>query len=80
MSDREELVNEEVQNSTIAMDSWASLEHEIHYKYKKAVLQQWILEVKEAAFTAIALDRKMERFNKEITVFKQTIEKEKRKN
>jgi putative GTP pyrophosphokinase len=74
MSDREELVNVEVQIRTIAMDFWASLEHKIYYKYNKEVPQNLVFELKEAATAAAALDRKMERLNKEISAFKQTNE------
>jgi len=72
MSDREESVYVEVQIRTIAMDFWASLEHKIYYKYNKEVPNRLVQELKEAAITATALDKKMERLNKEITAYKET--------
>ncbi|MFS0880270.1 GTP pyrophosphokinase family protein [Metabacillus niabensis] len=71
MSDREENVYVEIQIRTIAMDFWASLEHKIYYKYNKKVPSRLVHELKEAATTASALDKKMERLNKEIMVLKE---------
>lgn len=61
MSDRVEEICVEVQIRTIAMDFWASLEHKIYYKYNKEVPADIISELKEAADSAIELDRKMEK-------------------
>ncbi|RKN84067.1 GTP pyrophosphokinase [Paenibacillus ginsengarvi] len=71
MSDRQETVCVEVQIRTIAMDFWASLEHKIYYKYKQAVPAHLLKELKEAADSATALDRKMERLHKEIEQIKE---------
>lgn len=71
MSDREEYIPVEIQIRTIAMDFWASLEHKIFYKYNKAVPQNLIMELKEAATVASQLDRKMERIHKEMAEVKQ---------
>lgn len=76
MSDREEHVYVEMQIRTIAMDFWASLEHKIYYKYNKQVPEQLTNELREAAFTAAELDRKMERLNKEINILKETAHEE----
>lgn len=70
MSDREEQVNVEIQIRTIAMDFWASLEHKIYYKYNASVPPHLLRELKEAADTATALDKKMERIHNEIEVLK----------
>ncbi|MFD1954204.1 GTP pyrophosphokinase family protein [Paenibacillus thailandensis] len=70
MSDGQEFVCVEVQIRTIAMDFWASLEHKIFYKYDKAVPVGLTEELKEAADTAAALDRKMERLHKEVAEIK----------
>lgn len=67
MSDREALIPVEVQIRTIAMDFWASLEHKIYYKYDKDIPTKLTNELKEAALTAAALDRKMEKLQKEIS-------------
>ncbi|WP_308468992.1 GTP pyrophosphokinase [Rathayibacter soli] len=56
----------EVQIRTVAMDFWASLEHKIYYKYDRAVPQELLDELKEAAETAARLDAKMERLHTEI--------------
>lgn len=71
MSDRREDVFVEVQIRTIAMDFWASLEHKIFYKYNETVPQRLLQELKEAADSAAALDRRMERLHKEIEEIKE---------
>ncbi|WP_404406339.1 GTP pyrophosphokinase family protein [Jeotgalibacillus malaysiensis] len=72
MSDRTVHVNIEMQIRTIAMDFWASLEHKIYYKYNGNVPDNLIQELKDAADTANALDRKMERINQEVNILKET--------
>lgn len=76
MSDREDLVYVEVQIRTIAMDFWASLEHKIHYKYQGAIPDRLSNELKEAATSAAALDKKMENIHREINDLKEAIEPE----
>ncbi|KAB2331799.1 MULTISPECIES: GTP pyrophosphokinase [Bacillaceae] len=71
MSDREDLVNVEIQIRTIAMDFWASLEHKIYYKYNKEVPSNINEELKEAAESAAELDRKMEKIHKEMKQIKE---------
>ncbi len=75
MSDREELINVEVQIRTIAMDFWASLEHKIFYKYNKDAPEHLLAELKEAATIGARLDRKMERLHEEISKLKQEDDK-----
>ncbi|MDQ0207906.1 GTP pyrophosphokinase [Alkalicoccobacillus murimartini] len=70
MSDRTEYVCMEVQIRTIAMDFWASLEHKIYYKYNSEVPSHLLNELKEAADSAAALDRKMEGIHKEVDTLK----------
>ncbi|MHA0857143.1 GTP pyrophosphokinase [Paenibacillus sp. CMAA1364] len=70
MSDREENVCVEVQIRTIAMDFWASLEHKIFYKYDKSVPERLLMELKNAAESANALDLQMERLHHEIQEIK----------
>lgn len=72
MSDREERVCVEVQIRTIAMDFWASLEHEIFYKHNQIVPARLLQELKAAADSAAALDLQMERLHKEIRELKET--------
>ncbi|WP_274363224.1 GTP pyrophosphokinase [Paenibacillus thermotolerans] len=71
MSDRQENVFVEVQIRTIAMDFWASLEHKIFYKYSQSVPPRLLKELKEAADSAAALDKQMERLHKEISEIKE---------
>lgn len=71
MSDREEIVPVEIQIRTIAMDFWASLEHKIYYKYNAEIPEHLLIELKEAADSAAALDHKMERLHNEVGVIKE---------
>ena len=61
-----ELVYVEMQFRTVAMDFWASLEHKIYYKYDRDVPESLLAELKEAAETAAALDRRMQRLHREV--------------
>ncbi|MFC4736344.1 GTP pyrophosphokinase family protein [Bacillus daqingensis] len=70
MSDRVEHVCVEIQIRTIAMDFWASLEHKIFYKYDRDVPARLRAELKEAADSAAALDRKMEKLHLEMKELK----------
>ena len=56
----------EVQFRTIAMDFWASLEHKIYYKYDSQVPDRLLVELKEAADSAAALDQRMLRLHREL--------------
>ena len=56
----------EVQFRTIAMDFWAALEHNIYYKYDRAVPAELLSGLREAADTAAELDVRMERLHREI--------------
>ena len=61
LSDRTESVLVEVQLRTVAMDFWASLEHDIRYKKDKAALPTGINEQMFACADEIAdIDRKMQ--------------------
>lgn len=61
LSDRKEYMKVEVQIRTIAMDFWASLEHQIHYKKTKGKDDMNIVkELKECADTIYQTDVKME--------------------
>lgn len=70
MSDRCEMVVVEVQIRTIAMDFWASLEHKIFYKFNGVVPPGLREDLKEAADTAHALDKKMESLHREVQACK----------
>lgn len=60
LSDKKEYVNVEVQIRTIAMDFWASLEHELKYKTDVDVSAELAAELKECAETIAATDVKMQ--------------------
>ena len=70
MSDRVRHVPIELQIRTIAMDFWASLEHQIYYKYNREVPVELLDELTEAAAAAHRLDVKMERLNDEFAKIK----------
>lgn len=60
LSDRKEIVNVEVQIRTIAMDFWASLEHQLKYKTDSEVSAELAEQLKECAETIAATDMKMQ--------------------
>lgn len=60
LSDRKELVNVEVQIRTIAMDFWASLEHELKYKSDSEVSAELAEQLRECAETIAATDVRMQ--------------------
>lgn len=61
LSDRKALMKVEVQIRTIAMDFWAALEHQIHYKKTVGSDEEEIVQqLKECAETIYQTDKKME--------------------
>lgn len=60
LSDMKELVHVEVQIRTIAMDFWASLEHELKYKTDTDVSAELASQLKECAETIAATDIRMQ--------------------
>lgn len=64
LSDKTELVPVEIQLRTIAMDTWASLEHELKYKRSGGITQEEEDELKACARTLADVDRKMEKIHK----------------
>ncbi len=65
LSDRVERVPVELQIRTLAMDSWAILEHRIYHKYQRAVPQRPLNELIDAADAAHRLDLKLARLFEE---------------
>jgi hypothetical protein len=61
LSDRTELVKVEVQIRTIAMDFWASLEHELTYKLTGRKTKAVLKELKECADVIAETDSRMQR-------------------
>ena len=60
LSDRKELVHVVVQIRTIAMDFWASLEHQLKYKTDSEVSAELAQQLKDCAETIAATDLKMQ--------------------
>ena len=57
----------EVQLRTIAMDSWASMEHQIVYKKDVALTPHMQAELDECAELSATLDEKMDKLRKELS-------------
>ncbi len=67
LSDRTEQVTAEIQIRTIAMDFWASLEHDIRYKVDKTKLPEGINEeMLECAGKIVEIDRQMQEMYRRI--------------
>ena len=66
MSDRVQPVTVEIQIRTIAMDFWASVDHQIHYKYGGRVPEHLLDTLGAAARTAADLDMQMEQLREEV--------------
>lgn len=56
----------EIQLRTIAMDFWASLEHQLHYKKDFVYTDEMLQELKDCAETGAELDLKMETLRKTV--------------
>jgi putative GTP pyrophosphokinase len=59
-SDRKQPVRVEVQIRTIAMDFWASLEHQLHYKTAEASPDEIVAELKDCADVIASTDLRMQ--------------------
>lgn len=66
LSDRVEFVPVEIQIRTVAMDFWASLEHQLRYKKDTAISQEIDTELAECAESIAALDMKMQGLYKKV--------------
>ncbi len=64
LTDKTENVPVEIQFRTIAMDTWASLEHELKYKRKEKITKDIEKELISCAETMAEVDRKMGRIHK----------------
>ena len=64
LSDRTYNMPVEVQIRTIAMDTWASLEHELKYKRKDEMPEHVAQELKKCARAMAEVDSTMERIHK----------------
>ena len=75
LSDRKQPVRVEIQLRTIAMDFWASLEHQIHYKASREVPDCVVDELKECADIIAHTDERMQSLSKQIRCIRDTHEK-----
>lgn len=66
LSDRTEYVPVEIQLRTIAMDTWASLEHELKYKRTGGITEEISQELIKCAEAMAEIDRTMERIHKNL--------------
>lgn len=66
LSSHTELVPVEIQIRTIAMDFWASLEHELRYKKELDASDDLMIRLKQCADNSAALDAEMESIYLEI--------------
>ena len=64
LSDRAYHMPVEIQIRTIAMDTWASLEHELKYKSRKELPGYVVQELKNCAKSMAEIDASMERIHK----------------
>ncbi|NLD19226.1 MAG: GTP pyrophosphokinase family protein [Clostridiales bacterium] len=64
LSERTYSMPVEIQIRTIAMDTWASLEHELKYKRNEELPPYALEELKECAKSMAAVDESMERIHK----------------
>ncbi|MBO5898648.1 MAG: GTP pyrophosphokinase family protein [Clostridia bacterium] len=60
LSERTEYVTAEVQIRTVAMDFWASLEHDLHYKSEKDIPADIVQQMLKSADEIAAIDQKMQ--------------------
>lgn len=66
LSDRKQAMKVEVQIRTIAMDFWASLDHQLRYKKHLTNADEISAELKECADTISATDQKMQNIKYQI--------------
>ncbi len=66
LAEKTEHVNVEVQIRTIAMDFWASLEHQLKYKGQDDISQDLRRRLKVCADSIAALDIEMQSIHKEL--------------
>lgn len=66
-STKKELIRVEIQIRTVAMDFWASLEHQIRYKNDSPEVQAIVDELKDCADTIAQTDIRMQELRQRIT-------------
>jgi putative GTP pyrophosphokinase len=66
LAERTEKIPVEIQIRTIAMDTWASLEHELKYKNKGSISEAAQRELQQCAEAVADIDRRMQRIHREM--------------
>jgi putative GTP pyrophosphokinase len=66
LAEHTELVTVEVQIRTVAMDFWASLEHDLRYKTDKNIPSEMLLEMVQCAEEIARIDQTMQNIYKRI--------------
>lgn len=66
LSDRMEMVNVEVQIRTIAMDFWATLEHDLYYKKGRKAPADIVADLTECAQSIAEIDHRMQQIKKQV--------------
>ncbi|MBE5921679.1 MAG: GTP pyrophosphokinase family protein [Lachnospiraceae bacterium] len=65
LQDEKRMMKVEIQLRTIAMDCWASLEHQLYYKKDISFTQQTAQELLECARLSVELDERMDKLRRE---------------
>lgn len=68
LENEKRLMKVEIQLRTIAMDCWASLEHQLRYKKEKGFTKEMEQELYECAKMSTELDARMDRLRKEADI------------
>ena len=76
LSDRKQPVRVEIQLRTIAMDFWASLDHQIRYKMENLVPDSITEELRQCAEVIAETDVKMQKISKEVRALEDSQEDE----
>ena len=71
-SDQKYTVKVEVQIRTIAMEFWASLEHQLKYKQNIPGQKEVVSRLKECADTIYGVDAQMQKLREEIAAMEDT--------
>ncbi len=66
LAEKTEKVPVELQIRTIAMDTWASLEHELKYKSNEDLSEEAVKSLRQCAEDMAAIDEKMQRIHKKL--------------
>jgi len=67
LANEKKIMTVEIQIRTIAMDVWASLEHQLRYKKNTVFTDEMGDELKKCADLSAELDYRMEKLRREVT-------------